>query len=312
MKAIFRLVGIAFGFFVLILILTGTFTFIRYNWFGASAPSASDHVRVMDMSGVIMSASSFTRDLDEHLQNKRLKALVIRVNSPGGLVAPSQEIFQALEKADKKVPVIISMGSVAASGGYYLALGGRKIYANAGTLTGSIGVIMEFVNTQKLYQWAKLERFAITSGKFKDAGSPTKPMSAEDKELFQGMVKDIYAQFRGAVKEKRKLSEEALNQYTDGRVLTGQQALNAKLVDALGTFEDALADAKKIAKLPEDAPVVYPSRDQGFLRRALMGEEPEDEASSSWKQIAEKATEALPSSALPGPAWRVLWLAPVQ
>ncbi|MBY0369346.1 signal peptide peptidase SppA [bacterium] len=311
MRGIFRLVGLAFGVFVFLLIVTATFSFIRYAWFGSSTPASSDHVRVMDVSGVIMSSASFIRDLQEHLDNKHTKAIIVRINSPGGLVAPSQEIFQALEKADKKVPVLISMGTVAASGGYYIALGGRKIYANSGTLTGSIGVIMEFVNTQKLYQWAKMDRFAITSGKFKDAGSPLKPMTAEDKELFQAMVKDIYGQFRGAVKEKRKLGEEALNRYTDGRVLTGTQALEAKLVDALGTFEDVLAEARKLAKLSDDSKAVFPARDQGFLKKMLMGDEPDGDSESSWKGLLTQAAEVLPT-ALPGPSWRVLWLAPVH
>ncbi len=308
-RGIFKLVAMAFGALLLLVLLTGIVRFIRHNWFG-SFPGGSNHVRVVDVSGVIMSSSAFTRDLEEILKNKRTKAIVVRVNSPGGLVAPSQEIYQALRKADEKIPVFISMGTLAASGGYYIALGGRKIFANAGTLTGSIGVIMEFINTMKLYEWAKLERFAITSGKFKDAGSPLKEMGPEAKALFQGMVTDIYKQFRGAVKERRKLDEATLDKYTDGRVVTGTQALEAKLVDAIGTFEDVLKEARTIAGLPVDGAVVYPSKDEGLLRRLLMGDAGE-EASAGWLSFLNRASSQLPTS-LPGPSWRVLWLAPVQ
>ncbi len=308
MRGIFKLIGIAIGIFILLIVITATVSFIRHAWFGGFS-STGNHVRVMDMSGVIISSSSFLKDLQTHLDNKRVKAIVIRVNSPGGLVAPSQEMYEAIKRADTKIPIVISMGSVAASGGYYISLGARKIFANPGTLTASIGVIMEFVNTEKLYQWAKMDRFAITSGKFKDAGSPLKPMTADDKALFQAMVKDIYAQFRGVVKERRKLSEEELNKTTDGRVVTGQQALDAKLVDALGGMEEAIKEAKTLAGLPETAAVITPEKPQGFLRKLLMGEE--EEPSSSVSDLITRAAAQLPTT-LPGPSWRVLWLAPVQ
>ncbi len=307
MRGILKVIGISLCFFVLLIILTGMVSFIRHNWFGKNT-SSSDHVRVIDVSGVIYSSASLLKDLKEYLENKHTKAIVLRVNSPGGLVAPSQEMYEAIKKADEKVPVVISMGTVAASGGYYIAMGGRKIYSNPGTLTGSIGVIMEFINTKKLYEWAKMDRFAITSGKFKDAGSPLKAMSPEDKSLFQAMVKDIYGQFRGTVKERRKLSEAELDEYTDGRVVTGSQALKAKLVDALGGAEDAIAEAKVLAKLPADAGVIYPHKPQGLLRKLLVGEEEDEDASSRlWNSLTNAAAQ-LPSR----PAIRLMWLSPVQ
>ena len=306
MRAILKLIGIALGLFILLMILTGIVSFIRNSWFGASDKSSSNHVKVLELSGMITTSAPLLEDIKETLENKHAKAIVLRINSPGGLVAPSQEIYDAIKKADAKIPVVISMGSVAASGGYYAAMGGRKIWANAGTLTASIGVIMEFMNTKKLYEWAKLDRFAITSGKFKDAGSPLKVMTPEDKALFQTMVKDIYSQFRNTVKERRKLGEKELDDTTDGRVVTGSQALEAKLVDALGGLEEAIADAKTMAKLPADAAVVYPPKPQGYLRRFLLGDD--EEASS---KLASSLAQTAETLSAPTAAWRILWLAPV-
>jgi protease IV len=314
MRGILKLVGISLGLFLVLVFLTASVSFIRHTWFGASNPSDSNHVQVIDVSGVIYTSTSFVRDLAEITDNKHTKAIVLRVNSPGGLVAPSQEMYDAIRKADEKIPVVVSMGSVAASGGYYIAVGGRKIFANSGTMTGSIGVIMEFANTQKLYQWAKMERFSITSGKFKDAGSPLKAMSAEDKALFQSMVSDIYSQFRGTVKARRGLTDAVLDKVADGRVLTGSQAHQAKLVDSLGGLEAAIAEAKTLAGLPEKAAVVYPDKSVGFLRRALLGEEDGDRDADSQSPIGallQTAKTALPT-ADSGPSWRVLWLSPVH
>jgi protease-4 len=178
-------------------------------------------------------------------------------------------------------------------------------------MTASIGVLMEFLNTQKLYQWAKMDRFTITSGKFKDAGSPLKNMTAEEKALFQEMVNDIYSQFRHTVQERRKLTDAELDKVADGRVVTGAQALQAKLVDGLGGFEDALLEAKKLAKVSADAGVSYPEKSQGLLRKVLLGEEEEEGTSSRLWNLLSHAANQLPEPSQ-GPAWRLLWLSPVQ
>ncbi len=311
MRGILKLIGVSLAFLLFLLVLTATFSIVRLVWFGETHGLSADHVEVVDLTGIILTSSSVVKDIQDAAENKHTKAIVLRVNSPGGVVAPSQEIYEAVKRADKKVPVVVSMGSVAASGGYYIALGGRKIFANPGTMTASIGVIMEFMNTQKLYQWAKMDRFSITSGKFKDAGSPLKPMSAEDKALFQSLVNDVYAQFRNEVKVRRKLSEQELDKVADGRVVTGTQALKAKLVDAVGGFEEALAEAKVLAKLPENAPVAFPEKSQGLLRKLILGDDSEEEASSRWWNLIHGALGQL-NETLPGPSWRVLWLSPVR
>ena len=307
MKILYRALGIVVATSLIIVFLTGTVAFIKSAWFKKSTAS-SEHVAVVDISGVITSAAAFLRDLEEVLDDPNTKAIVVRINSPGGLVGPSQEMFDALLQADKKVPVVVSMGALAASGGYYAALGGRTVFANPGTLTASIGVIMELANTEKLYQWAKVERFTIKAGKFKDAGTPLRAMKPEERELLTTMLLDVHEQFKAAVKERRKLSPQEVEQWTDGRVMTGKQAKEAKLVDALGGFEAAVAEAKRQAKLPASAEILYPSEEGGILRKIIFGrEESRFQHVVNWlENQSSVVTPAL------SPGWRVMLLAPVR
>jgi protease IV len=320
MRPMLHLLGIVFLGFLVVVVLTGTVSFIRHTWFDASGTSGK-RVAVVDLNGIILSSQSFMENLQEKVDDSGVKAIVIRINSPGGLVAPSQEMYNAIRDADAKKPVLISMASVAASGGYYAALGGRKIYASPGTLTASIGVIMEFLNLEKLYQWAKVQRFTITAGEMKDAGSPLKPMTVEEKKMFQAMLSDIHDQFRAAVKERRKLETPELEKVTDGRVMTGNQALTAKLVDALGGLKEVLLEAKKVAGLDPEAAVELPSRSKSLLRKLLMGEEDEggearwESLLSSFLALLQIVPEQPFASALPAgfsPGWNVLLKAPVH
>lgn len=254
----------------ILLAIVFTFAIVKLVW-PSKGDLGGDHVAVVELKGVILSATELLREVREITDEETAKALVVRIDSPGGLVAPSQEFYEAFLKIDKKIPVVVSMASVAASGGYYAALGGRRIYANAGTLTASIGVIMEFANTSGLYQWAKIDRYTLKAGKLKDIGSTLRPMTAEEREVLNGMLRNIHEEFRGAVRARRKLDGERLDQVTDGRILTGKQALEAGLVDAIGTLEDAVAEAKKLAGLKEDAHVRYPEEKKGFVEKLLLG-----------------------------------------
>ncbi|MCB0405022.1 MAG: signal peptide peptidase SppA [Bdellovibrionales bacterium] len=257
---------------VIVIIISITIGIFRLAVSGGGGGAREDHVAVLNLEGVILDASDFLRRVEEVKDNDYAKAVVVSINSPGGVVGPSQEFFESLKKLDEKKPVIISMGAVAASGGYYAALGGRKIYANPGTLTASIGVIMEFLNTEKLYNWAKIERFTLKAGKLKDVGSPNRPMKPEEKAFLNTLLADIHAQFKTAVQTRRGLSDAEMEDTTDGRIMTGQQALKAKLVDALGGLADAVAEARAVAKLPEDAPVHYPRPPKGMLEKYFFGE----------------------------------------
>lgn len=257
------------GFF---LILSFSMMAVISSQFGGHAYRSSEpYVAVVEVSGVIMDSSEFRASLKDLLEDDELKAIVVRINSPGGLVAPSEEIYYALKKADEKVPVIASMGSLAASGGYYAALGARKVYANAGTLTGSIGVIMELANTERLYEWAKVERYTLKAGKFKDIGSSSRKMTPEERELMQSLLDNMHKDFRDKVQKNRKLTDDELNSVADGRIFTGLQAKSAKLVDEIGPMSEALAEAKRQGGLKEDAYVHYPKEEEGLVRKLLLG-----------------------------------------
>lgn len=291
------------------MIVLFTLVILRHTVLEPSKYPFAPHIAVLDLSGVIYSSSSFIKDIESLEQDKQCKGAVIRINSPGGLVGPSQEIYEAIKSLDKKIPVVISMGSLAASGGYYAALGGRTVFANAGTLTASIGVIMEFVNTEKLFDWAKIDRFVIKAGKLKDVGSPTRKMLPEEKEFLQALLNDVHTQFRGTVKERRHLSEAELDQIGDGRVMTGSQAKQAKLVDKLGGYKDAVAEAKKLSGLPDSAPVMVKEPSQGLLKSLFLGESQEEE--SRWDRIVTGLSQSF-SNLNTAAKWRVFYLSPIQ
>jgi protease-4 len=199
-----------------------------------------------------------------------MKAVVVRIDSPGGAVAPSQEIHEELRRLAEKKVVVCSMGNVAASGGLYVAMGCPLVVAAPGTLTGSIGVISQFVSVKGL-----LERFAVhtetvKSGKLKDAGSPFRDMTPEDRAYLQSMVDQVFGQFVRAVAEARDLPEEKVRQFADGRVLTGAQALDLGLIDELGNFWRAVELAKEEAELKGEPTLVYPPEDRARFLESLM------------------------------------------
>lgn len=288
-----------------------TLAVISKTWFGESRlPVGQDRVAVVDLKGAIYKSGSFTHHISELLEDKKVKAIVVRINSPGGLVGPSQEIFQSLKKANEKVPVIASIGSLGASGGYYAALGARQIFANPGSLTASIGVISEFANLEKLYQWAKVDRFTLTSGKLKDVGTETRKMTPEERLFLQKLMEDIHQEFKSAVQTQRHLSTEEVEKWTDGRVMTGNQAFQAKLVDALGGLDEAIQAAKKEAGLSEKAPVDYPeSKRKGLLKELLSGDEGDELSSSNLFENLNQFVQKVTSYER---GMRILLLAPIH
>jgi protease-4 len=225
-------------------------------------------VGVVKVSGVIMDSQKVLKQLKEFEEDSSIKAVLLRINSPGGAVGPSQEIHDAVLRVRKTKPVVASFEAVAASGGYYVAVAAEKIVSNPGSLTGSIGVIMSFANLQDLYKWAKVEPYNLKSGKFKDAGSESRPMSAEERELMQGLIDNVYLQFLKAVADGRKLPVEKVRPYADGRVLSGHQAFEAGLVDKLGGVDAAVDMIKELSKIDAKQKVnlVYPEP----RRRSLL------------------------------------------
>ena len=224
--------------------------------------SMEDRVAVIRVEGVILDAQSTVSELKRFGENPSIKAIVLRIDSPGGGVVPSQEIYDAVQRVRNKnnKAVIASMGTVAASGGYYIAAATDRIIANPGTLTGSIGVIMETANVEGLLKKIGVEGIVVKSGKFKDIGSPIRKMSQEEQALLQSVMDDVHKQFIDAVAEGRSLEVSTVQALADGRIFTGRQAKEVKLVDELGNLDDAIQLAADLAGIEGEPKVVEPRR----------------------------------------------------
>ena len=232
--------------------------------------SMEDRVGLIRIEGVILDAQSTVSELKRFADNPSIKAIVLRIDSPGGGVVPSQEIHDAVQRVRSKSnkAVIASMGTVAASGGYYIAVATDRIMANSGTLTGSIGVIMEMANVEGLLQKIGIEGVVIKSGRFKDVGSPLRKMSDEEHALLQSVMDDVHKQFIEAVAQGRGLEVAAVQALADGRIFTGRQAKASKLVDELGDLEAAIQLAADVAGI-EGVPKVIEPRRRFSLRELL-------------------------------------------
>ena len=220
--------------------------------------SGGQKIAVVELEGVIYDSKSTVRQLERHRKNSSIKAIVLRINSPGGGVAASQEIYQAVKRVTQNdKPIVVSMGSVAASGAYYAALGAAPIMANPGTTTGSIGVIAEIPNISKLLDKLGISFTVIKSGKFKDTGSPYRTMTQSERSYLQKWIDDAFNQFVDAVSMERGLPRKEILKLADGRVYTGLQALKAGLVDTLGTFQDAVRLAADMAGIKGEPRLVW-------------------------------------------------------
>ena len=218
-------------------------------------------VAIVELEGVILEVDDIVRELKAHRDNPTVKAVVLRVNSPGGVVAPTQELHDAvirLRQAGK--PVVASLGSVAASGGYYVAVACDQIYANPGTLTGSIGVIMQLANLEQLFKKVGVDYVVVKAGQFKDIGNVARAMTPDERRVMQALLDDVHGQFIGAVVAGRKLPREDVARFADGRVFSGVQAKDLHMVDALGGLEDAVLAAAKLAGIPTPPSVIRPRR----------------------------------------------------
>jgi protease-4 len=215
-------------------------------------------------------ADKVVKLLKKYEKDDDIKAVVLRVDSPGGAVAPSQEIHDAVKRLKARKKVVVSMGGLAASGGYYISAPADKIYAEPGTLTGSIGVIFMHFNVRGLLDWAKIDETTLKTGKYKDTLSPFRPLQDTDREEIQGISDDIYGQFVKAVAEGRKLPEAKVRELAEGRIYTGNKAKELKLVDELGGFDDAVAAAWAMAGQSGEPKVQYPPKDHELSLRDLM------------------------------------------
>lgn len=216
-----------------------------------------EKVALVRIEGVILDSKDIIEELKEYSEDASVKAIVLRVDSPGGGVAPSQEIYDEIKKLREKKKVVVSMGSVAASGGYYISSPADIIVANAGTLTGSIGVIMEIPNVEGLMDKIGLKTEVIKSGKHKDIASIFKSMTAEERDILQSVLDDVHDQFIQAVAEAREMEVEDVRELADGRIFTGRMAREVGLVDELGNLEVAIGLAGKLGGITGEPRVVY-------------------------------------------------------
>jgi protease-4 len=218
-------------------------------------------VAIVELEGIILDVEDIVRELKSHRDNPLVRAVVVRINSPGGVVGPTQELFRAvqhLREAGK--PVVASLGAVAASGGYYVAVAADSIYANPGTLTGSIGVVMQMANLENLMKKVGVDYVVIKSGQFKDVGNISRPMTPEERRVLQALLDDVHRQFIDAVAEGRKLDRGRVVQFADGRVFSGAQAKSLAMIDELGGLEEAINGAAKLAGLDIPPRVILPRR----------------------------------------------------
>ena len=259
-------------FFILAIVFV---TILVFSFLGEKPSSfigKSDSIGVIKIEGLIYDSEPVLKALQKFKELDHIKAILVRIDSPGGVVGASQEIYSELKKMRGSKKVVASLGSLGASGAYYIACGAEKIVANPGTLTGSIGVIMEFANLQKLYQWAKLDHTVIKSGKYKDVGSPFRPMNTDEKEFLNNLVKNVHEQFKGVVLAERKIAPSHVETVADGRVFTGEEAKQLGLVDRLGNFQDAVDLAKELAEIKGKPELVYPPKEKTPLWKYFIGE----------------------------------------
>jgi protease IV len=233
-------------------------------------------IAVLDLSGVIADDADFLRELRRFRDNRSVRGYLINIDSPGGVVAPSQSIYQELRRIreEDEVPVVASIGGVGASGGYYVALAADSIFALPGSITGSIGVIMEIPDASVLLDRVGVRVQTVMSAEHKDVGSPFRPLGEGDRAILDSLVLDVYAQFVDVVAQDRGLDAAAMTRIADGRIMSGRQALAERLIDRLGNREDALATAGSMAGLGPRPRTIRPPEPRFTIRDLLMGRGP--------------------------------------
>jgi protease-4 len=255
------------GLFVVFVAVVGLLGYVAVQVIGGSA-NFGNSIGVIDVDGVILAADKTVDQLRTFDQDDSIKAIILHIDSPGGGAAASQEIYNEVRRIrdEKKKPIVASIQSVGASGAYYIASGANRIYANDASIVGSIGVIMEWTNYGDLLKWAKLRPEVLKAGSLKDAGSPTREMTPEERAYFQGLVDNMHTQFIRDVAAGRSMGTNVLTPLATGQVWTGQQALSLHLIDKQGGFRDALLETARQVGISGEPNVVKPPK----KRRSLL------------------------------------------
>ncbi|PYX90858.1 MAG: signal peptide peptidase SppA [Acidobacteria bacterium] len=249
--------------------------------------SFGDKIAVVDLEGVILTPKPVVDQLKKYGDDDSIKAIILHVNSPGGGVAASEEIYRAVKRLrdDKKKYIVAAIESVGASGAYYVSSATKKIYADDGSIVGSIGVISEWVNYGDLMRWAKLKEVVMKAGEFKDTGNPTRDLTPAEREYLQSLIDNMHSQFIQAVADGRRLKVQDVRAIADGKVWTGQQALSMKLIDQVGDFQAAVADTAKSVGIKGEPTLVRPEKERKTMLDLLFGDV------SQWVPTREKLME---------------------
>ncbi|HEY7351530.1 MAG TPA: signal peptide peptidase SppA [Terriglobales bacterium] len=264
------------GAFFLFVLAVFTLVYIALHASGreASIHAFGDKIGVVDLDGVIIDPSQVVEDLRRFSDDDSIKAIIIHVNSPGGGVAASEEIYREVKRIrdDKHKRIVASIETVGASGAYYVSSATNKIYADNGSVVGSIGVIAEWVNYGDLMRWAKLKPEVLKVGQFKDTGDPTRELTPAERQYMQGLIDNMYGQFVQAVADGRHAKIADIKSIADGRVWTGEQALGMHLIDQIGDFRTAVLDTAKSVNISGEPSLVHPERDRKSLLDLLFGD----------------------------------------
>jgi protease-4 len=241
---------------------------------GSDFGGFGDKIAVVDLEGVIIEPQTVVKQLKEFNDDDSVKAIIIHINTPGGGAAASQEIYNEVRRIrdEKKKMIVSSIESLGASGGYYVAAGTEKIYANRASIVGSIGVIAEWINYGEFLKWAKLKDETMKAGALKDAGNPARDMTPAERAYFQTQLDDMHGQFIADVAEGRKMKMEDVKAIADGRVWTGQQALPLKLIDKLGDFQMAVDETAKAVGIKGEPVLVHPEKQRKTLLDVIFGD----------------------------------------
>lgn len=271
-KALFGIFAMVFVFFV---ILIG-FAFFTMNAFNETSElekrSNKGHIGVIEVEGVIMDSKATIDLLQEAEEDKNIEAIILRINSPGGAVGPTQEIYEEIQRIDAKKPIYASFGAIAASGGYYIGAGTRKIWASPGTLTGSIGVIMDFIDASKLIEFAKVNPQTIKAGRYKDAGNPSRSLTDEEKDMMTKLIAGVHEQFKNDILKRRKDKIKGdINEIAQGQIFSGESAKELGLVDAMGSLWAAGREIHKTLKIKDDFALKFIKKKKNVGLLELMG-----------------------------------------
>jgi len=276
------------GIFFLFVLAVFAIVFVAVHAQRTSLGSAfGDKIAVVDLEGVILSPSTVVKELKEFADDDSIKAIILHVNSPGGGVAASEEIYREVKRIrdGNKKRIVASIETVGASGAYYVSSATNKIYADEGSIVGSIGVISEWVNYEELLKWAKLKQITFKAGELKDTGNPARPMTPEEKQYLQSLIDNMHTQFIQAVADCRHMKVEDVRAIANGKVWTGQEALAMKMIDQVSDFKGTVKDTAKSVGIRGEPTLVRPEKDRRTLLDVLFGDV------SEWIPSREKLLE---------------------